>query len=399
LTEKFGPVYGDDVSMPGGVHALVRRAHEERVLAILRDRGGLSRAQIADRSGLSRTTLSEITGDLLARGAIVVVTTDAGERAGSGRPAELLALDPRSGQFLGVDLGHNRARVAVADATHEIIASGVAGYSPLSDWPQRLAAGVDLVDRVAREQGVILAALQGIGVGVAGPYPAGASRADVLTAFAARFSAPVIVDNNTRFAALAEAGPTDARDLLYVRLADGIGGGLIVGGRLVAGAGGVAGEFGHVKVDPAGGVCRCGKRGCLETVAAVAPALAAAGVRDLGELAARRDEPRVRAAMERVGAALGRVLADAALILNPEQIVIGGPLAHAAPAIVARAGAVIAAELVSGGGEGPLIRAARLGDDDGARGAIAACFRQSPLLDDYPAPARAAAPIVTGSSA
>jgi predicted NBD/HSP70 family sugar kinase len=103
--------------------------------------------------------------------------------------------------------------------------------------------------------------------------------------------------------------------------------------------------------------------------------------------------------MERVGAALGRVLADAALILNPEQIVIGGPLAHAAPAIVARAGAVIAAELVSGGGEGPLIRAARLGDDDGARGAIAACFRQSPLLDDYPAPARAAAPIVTGSSA
>jgi DNA-binding Lrp family transcriptional regulator len=60
-----------------GVHVLVRRAHEERVLAILRERGGLSRAQIAARAGLSRTTLSEITGDLLTRGAIVVVTTDA----------------------------------------------------------------------------------------------------------------------------------------------------------------------------------------------------------------------------------------------------------------------------------------------------------------------------------
>ncbi|GAA0513588.1 transcriptional regulator [Paractinoplanes deccanensis] len=355
------------------------------MLSILRERGGLSRAQIAARCGLSRTTLSEITGDLLARGAIVVVTTDARERAGSGRPAELLALDPRSGQFLGVDLGHSRARVAVADAAHEVIASEAVAYPPDSPWPRRLAAGVELVERLSREQGITLAALQGIGVGVAGPCPADGSRADVLAAFAERFSAPVIVDNNTRFAALAESGDTiGASDVLYVRLADGIGGGLVVGGRLVPGARGAAGELGHVKIDPEGGLCRCGKRGCLETVASVPPALAAAGVRDLEELAARRDEPRVRAAMDRVAGALGRVLADAALVLDPEQIVIGGPLPHAVPAIVERAGEVIAAELVPAGGPGPLIRAARLGDDDGARGAIAACCRQSPLLDDYP---------------
>ncbi|WP_433300229.1 ROK family transcriptional regulator [Actinoplanes sp. CA-030573] len=378
-----------------GVHALVRRAHEERVLAILRERGGLSRAQIAARSGLSRTTLSEITGDLLARGAIVVVNTDAPRRAGSGRPAELLALDPRSGQFLGVDLGHTRVRVAVADAAHEIIASGVTAYPAESSWPDRLAAGVALVERVRGERGLTLAALQGIGVGVAGPFPAGAARKDVLAAFAGRFGgsagagdqrrdvpAPVVVDNNTRFAALAEAILAEARDVLYIRLADGIGGGLVVGGRLVAGAGGVAGEFGHVKADAAGGLCRCGKRGCLETVAAVPPALQAAGVRDLTELRDRRDEPRVRAAMERVAEAVGRVLAGAALIIDPEQIVIGGPLAHAVPEIVSRAGAVVAAENV--GGTGPLIRAARLGDDDGARGAIAASFRQSPLLNGYP---------------
>jgi predicted NBD/HSP70 family sugar kinase len=377
------------MSGDGGVHALVRRAHEERVLSILRERGGLSRAQIAARSGLSRTTLSEITGELLSRGAIVVVNTDAQLRAGSGRPAELLALDPHSGQFLGVDLGHTRARVAVADAAHEIIASGVATYEPGSPWTRRLGVGVELVDRVAREQGVILAALQGIGVGVAGPDPAGGSRSDVLAAFARRFTAPVIVDNNTRFAALAEASSGESRDVLYVRLADGIGGGLVVSGRLVAGTRGAAGEFGHVKVPGAVGACRCGKRGCLETVAALAPALAAAGVRDPGELAARRDEPRVAAAMEGVGDALGRVLADAALILDPEQIVIGGPLPHAAPGIVERVGAVVEAELISVGGPrrssaGPLIRAARLGDDAGARGAIAACFRQSPLLTDYP---------------
>jgi predicted NBD/HSP70 family sugar kinase len=311
-----------------------------------------------------------------------VVNTDARARAGSGRPAELLALDPRSGQFLGVDLGHTRVRVAVADAAHEIIASGVTPFAAATAWPDRLAAALALIDRLRREQGLTLAALQGIGVGVAGPFPAGAVRAEVLAAFGERFTAPVVVDNNTRFAALAEAILAEARDVLYIRLADGIGGGLVVAGRLVAGARGVAGEFGHVKVDPDGGVCRCGKRGCLETIATVPPALAAAGVRDLDELAARRDEPRVSAAMDRVADAVGRVLAHAALVIDPEQIVIGGPLPHAVPAIVTRVANVVAAELV--GTDGVLIRAARLGDDDGARGAIAASFRQSPLLAGYP---------------
>ena len=388
LTEKFGRSYGGHVSGTGGVHALVRRAHEERVLAILRERGGLSRAQIAARSGLSRTTLSEITGELLARGAIVVVNTDAALRAGSGRPAELLALDPRSGQFMGVDLGHSRVRVAVADAAHEIIAQGHSSYAAETPWADRLAAAFALIDRIGRESGISYQALQGIGVGVAGPQPAGSSRAEVLAAFGARFTAPVLVDNNTRFAALAEAiaDGSEAHDVLYVRLSDGIGGGLVVGGRLVAGRFGVAGEFGHIPVDRAGDVCRCGKRGCLETVASVPAVLRACRLATLDGLRAALDrgEDAAVAAVELVATAVGRVLADAALILNPEQIVIGGRLVAAAPGIVARAGAIVEAELVPVGGGRPLIRAARLGDDDGARGAIAALFRQSPLLAGYP---------------
>ncbi|MEU4688788.1 ROK family transcriptional regulator [Actinoplanes sp. NPDC023714] len=377
----------------GGVHALVRRAHEERVLAILREHGTLSRAQIAARSGLSRTTLSEITGDLLGRGAIVVTTTDAHRRAGSGRPAELLALDPRSGQFLGVDLGHTRVRVVVADAAHEIIASGVTPYPTKISLPARIRAALTLVDRLSRNQDIGLSALQGVGVGVTGPHPAGipqatadrdrgrSARDEVLAAFRERFAAPVLVGNNTRFAALAEAGTTDARDVLYIRLADGIGGGLVVGGRLVAGAGGAAGEFGHVSAVPGGALCRCGKRGCLETVAAVAPALAAAGAADLDDLAGRRHEPAVAAAMDRIAGAVGRVLAAAALVLDPELVVIGGPLVRAVPELVGGAARVIDAERITG--QALSVRAARLGDDDGARGAIAAIFRQSPLLDDY----------------
>ncbi|GIF14744.1 putative NBD/HSP70 family sugar kinase [Actinoplanes teichomyceticus] len=394
------------------------------MLAILREHGTLSRAQIAARSGLSRTTLSEITGDLLGRGAIVKVTTDAHRRAGSGRPAELLALDPRSGQFLGVDLGHTRVRVVVADAAHEIIASGVAPYPAGTSLPARIRAGLALIERLGRERGLGLSALQAVGVGVTGPYPAGSARADVSAAFRERFGAPVLVDNNTRFAALAEAGTTDARDVLYIRLAAGIGGGLVVGGRLVTGAQGAAGEFGHVLAEPGGAACRCGKRGCLETVASTGAALAAAGVADLDRLAARRAEPAVAAAMDRIGEAVGRVLASAALILDPELIVIGGSLPRAVPAIVDRAARVIAAGRVppgpwsagtrsadhgtggpgsavrggrvaagpvpadrepggAAGGSGPLVRAARLGDEDGALGAVAALYRRSPLLAGY----------------
>ena len=121
------------MSSTTGVHALVRRTHEERVLSALRSHGALSRGELAKRVGLSRTTLSEITAQLLQRGAIIVADTDAATRAGSGRPAERLALDPESGQFLGVDFGHRRVHVAVADAS---VSAKLASDLPAAERPR-----------------------------------------------------------------------------------------------------------------------------------------------------------------------------------------------------------------------------------------------------------------------
>jgi predicted NBD/HSP70 family sugar kinase len=406
LTEKFALRSVTTVQMPTGVHALVRKTHEARVLQALREHGALSRGQIARAVGLSRTTLSEITSSLLHRGAVVVVDTDAAHREGSGRPAERLALDPSSGQFMGVDFGHRRVQVAVADAAHEIVASGFDRYADDVDWRTRLDVAFRLIDRLSTRYGVHYGALQGIGIGVPGPYSASIGRrgfpthraadgfpeASVEAAFGDRFGAPVIVDNNTRLAGLAEAifGDRTIENLLYARLSDGVGGGLVVGGRLVTGSAGLAGELGHVTVRPDGAACRCGKNGCLETVASVPAVLAACRaeglpVESLDDLAAAvaRSHPVADQVLRDAGAATGRVLAAVAMALNPAEIVIGGGIIRVAPVILQQAVATITHELVPGAAV-PSVRAAYLSDDDGALGALAALFHSSPLLAGYP---------------
>ncbi|MFK4599195.1 ROK family transcriptional regulator [Streptomyces pristinaespiralis] len=397
------------MQMPTGVHALVRRTHEERVMRALRENGAMSRGEIARVVGLSRTTLSEITGSLLQRGAIVVVDTDASRREGSGRPAERLALDPASAQFMGVDFGHRRVHVVIADASHEIMASDSVRYDDTADWRTRTELALGLVDRLGTGTGVHYGALQGIGIGVPGPYPAPEGAAwpratpgatvlrpapeGVDLAFAERFDAPVIVDNNTRLAALAEAisGADSVADLVYVRLSDGVGGGLVVGGQLVTGSAGLAGELGHVTVEPAGRPCRCGKSGCLETVASVPGILSACwefGLRleNLQDLAAAvaAAHPVADRVLREAAAALGRVVGAATMTLNPAKVVIGGEITRLAPVIVEQVAATLAAELFPTAPAGPVVEAARLSDDDGAIGALAAVFHSSPLLARYP---------------
>ncbi|OPG12250.1 ROK family transcriptional regulator [Microbispora sp. GKU 823] len=379
---------------PNGVHALVRRSHEERVLRVLRQNGAQSRNEIAARVGLSRTTVSEITSDLLGRGAIRVVDTDAVERVGSGRPAERLALDPASGQYMGVDFGHRRVNVLVADAAHDIIASGTARYEESAQWPERLDAGLALIDRLSAETGVHYGALQAIGIGV--PGWGDRSRADgVAEVFAERFHAAVIVDNNVRFAGLAEAlhAQSDTvRNLIYLRLSVGVGGGLVVGGQLVRGSKGYAGELGHVTAVPGGARCRCGKRGCVETVASVPAILGRC--RELGvpadtledlKAAVEIAHPIVDQVLREAGTAVGQVLGTAAMTLNPDEIVLGGEIIEIAPALLRQVADTVTYELSWRTDAAPVIRPALLSDDGGARGAIAALFHESPLLAGYEA--------------
>ena len=154
-----------------------------------------------------------------------------------------------------------------------------------------------------------------------------------------RLDVPVMVDNDANLGALAEAAfgaGRDAGDLVYLKVSSGIGAGLILNGRLYRGTNGLAGELGHVLVDPDGIVCRCGNRGCLETVAAtgaLVDLLRRSHGEDLtidGMLEAARDgDPGCRRVINDAGRALGIVAATLLNVLNPELLIVGGHLAAA----------------------------------------------------------------------
>lgn len=385
-----------------GGHPL-RRDHEDAIIAALRSGGPSSRAELAERVGLSRTTLTGITADLLRRAVIVPVPAAGPRPPGRGRPATRLALNPRAGQLVGLDFGHRRVRIEVVDAAHRRVASTTGHYPAEADWPARVATALALLAELGRRDDVEPAALHGIGVGMPGPFsprmPAVGDRTDptpsdyVRHRLRERFEVPVVIDNNTRLAGLAEAvwGGAASDHLIYLRLSDGIGGGLVIGGRLVTGAAGFAGELGHVSVRLDGAGCRCGKRGCLETIASVPAILArcrelGVPVASLGALgaAARKADPLVERVLREAGEALGRVLGSAAITLNPAEIVIGGEIVGLAPQLLDQARTMIDWELQPLSTGRPRIRAAGLGDAAGALGAIAALLRTSPLLVGYP---------------
>lgn len=137
---------------PNDVPYLIRRTHEERILATLRENGPLTRSELEKRVGLSRTSLSDITATLLRRGAIVECDPQI-EHRGRGRPATQLALDPASGQFLGVDFGHRRVHVAVVNASNEIIASGDRAYATETAWSERVDATLGLIEELTHTPG------------------------------------------------------------------------------------------------------------------------------------------------------------------------------------------------------------------------------------------------------
>jgi predicted NBD/HSP70 family sugar kinase/biotin operon repressor len=343
--------------VPGHSLAQLRRSNLRAITALLGSGGPQSRADLARGSGLSRTTVSSLVAELLGSG-LVVETEDRGTpyKGGSGRPPLLVALALRPGGVAGVDIGHRHVRVAVSDRSAAILAEAEEWTDADPHGSATLDLAAELVRTTADAAGIPLGELLAVGLCVPGPIDRRSARVDqsVLPGWqqlapagelADRTGVPVVVDNDANLGAMAEHQHGAGRgvaDLLYVKLASGVGAGLVLGGRLHRGTTGIAGEVGHVLARADGDVCRCGSRGCLETEVSTRHLLellrpAYGDDLDLTELL-RLDiagEAAVRRVLTDAGHTAGRVLAGLCTTLNPARIVVGGSLGSSATLVAA----------------------------------------------------------------
>jgi predicted NBD/HSP70 family sugar kinase/biotin operon repressor len=343
--------------VPGHSLAQLRRSNLRAITALLNSGGPQSRADLARGSGLSRTTVSSLVSELLDTG-LVVETEDRGTpyKGGSGRPPLLVTLAVRPGRVAGVDIGHGHVRVAVADRSATVLTE----VETLTDADPQGGATLDiagdLVRAAAAEVGTRVEDLLTIGLCVPAPIDRRSARVDqaVLPGWRElapaqeleqRVGAPVVVDNDANLGAMAEHQHGAGRgvaDLVYVKLASGVGAGLVLGGRLHRGTAGLAGEVGHVLARDGGDLCRCGSRGCLETEVSTRRLLQLVSSvygQDLDLAGLLRldaeGETAVRRVLTDAGHTVGRVLAGLCTTLNPARIVVGGSLGSSATLVQA----------------------------------------------------------------
>ncbi|MEO7124833.1 MAG: ROK family transcriptional regulator [Nakamurella sp.] len=316
--------------------------------------GPCTRADLVATTGLARSTVNARLDALLANGLV----SAAGEGVSTGgRPPTRFVVNPRARVVLAMDIGATHATVGVTDLSGAILGTQTeeldvsAGPEPVLD--RAIAMGQALLT----DCGVSEIRVAGVGIGLPGPVEHATGKAtnppimpgwnafDVPAYVQRTVDAPVLVDNDVNVMAIGEhaTGWATVQHMLFVKIATGIGAGIISDGRINRGSQGTAGDLGHVQVPGARGrPCRCGNIGCLEAIAS-GPAI----VQQLSEAGMAISTPRqlldrVRAgdlraidAVRQAGREIGAVLASCVSLLNPSAIVVGGFMVGAGPQLIA----------------------------------------------------------------
>ncbi|ORT54564.1 ROK family transcriptional regulator [Streptomyces sp. CB03238] len=329
-----------------GSQTSLHRANLERVVRAVRMAGSLTQAEIARSTGLSAATVSNIVRELKDGGTVEVTPTSAG-----GRRARSVSLSGDAGIVIGVDFGHTHLRVAVGNLAHQVLAEESEPLDVDASSEEGFGRAEALVKRLIAATGIGQDKVVGVGLGVPGPIDVSSGTlgsTSILPGWtginpseelSGRLGVPVYVDNDANLGALGElvwGGGRGVKDLAYIKVASGVGAGLVIDGQIYRGPGGTAGEIGHITLDESGPVCRCGNRGCLETFTAaryVLPLLQPSHGADLTMervvQLAREGDPGCRRVIGDVGRHIGSGVANLCNLLNPSRVVLGGDLAEA----------------------------------------------------------------------
>ena len=329
----------------------IRDINRQIVLNYVRERGPISRAEIAQETALQRSTVSLIVDELKGGGLIEEVS---GESRG-GRPPILLSLRTADPVAIGVDLGTITTVVATSDLAGRVLEQEE--FATDHDARKTMSRVVDCArELVGRSGGTV----EGVGVSLPGLVDQETGTATYIPHFKWRdwqvarelrdaVGLAVFVDNDANAAALAElwfGRPEirEVRDFIIVLVEEGLGTGIVFDGQVYRGRSGAAGEFGHMTIGQGAPVaCAAGSRGCWEAFSSQRAALARyeqarqggacrIDFKQLIDLALDADAAAL-SALKETAHYLGVGIANLTQGLAPEAVIVGGPIVRAWPLI------------------------------------------------------------------
>lgn len=387
----------DQRNSPGGTNpgsqSALRELNEERVLAMLRSHGTLTQAALARATGLSTATISNIVKSLVAASRVEATPTTS-----SGRRAMGVSVIDAADIAVGIDFGRSHVRVVLARSGFRLLGEEHTALPVGHRAEESITVAADMLKKLRADHGIEHNQLLGAGIGIPGPIDHRSMTVirgailpewvgiDIESQLQAALDLPVFIDNDSNLGALAQITWGEHQicsNLCFLKIGSGIGSGLILNGSLHYGSIGVTGEIGHSTIFDQGLICRCGNRGCLETVASTGIVIEllsrAEGIpitiEDIIERAHAGDSATLRIVGD-VGAAVGHALANVANLLSPEVIVIGGPLAPLGEILLEPIRRGLLRHAIPVIGENTAVCMASLGDRAEALGAAALVLRR-----------------------
>ncbi|MDJ0317272.1 ROK family transcriptional regulator [Arthrobacter antibioticus] len=378
---------------PGSQSAL-RQRNEQLIVATLREQGALPQAALARSTGLSTATISNIVKAMCASGLAATHPTTS-----SGRRALAVSLLETTDVAAGIDFGRSHVRMVLASPGFKVRAEKFAPLPVGHLAAESITAAATMMNELLKESGIDRSQIIGAGVGVPGPIDHGTGTVirgailpewvgvNIVSQLEEALRMPIFADNDANLGALAQVTWGEHRgvkDLVFLKIGSGIGAGLILNGSPYYGHTGVTGEIGHATIFDQGLVCRCGNRGCLETVAstAVMIELLSRGesytltVPEIIKKANAGDAATLRV-IDDAGMAVGKAMANVVNMINPEIIVVGGPLAPLGDTLLNPIRRGLIRHAVPAIGEGTTVVMSSLGDRAEALGAIALALSHS----------------------
>lgn len=325
----------------------------EDVYDLIRENPGITRGDLTRMTGISRSAMTNTVARLVAHSRISEKDAPPpGIGTGSGRPGNLLFATVSQEIVGGIDFGHRHIMVAIGDSLGNEIDSEITDLNVDMDARGAMdRAAAMLLALCARHD---VPRLARVAAGIPGPIDEETGLVQSHTILsgwvglrpAAELSAllgtQVHVENDAVLGATGEVligAARNHRNVIYLKVSDGIGAALVIGGRSYRGTSGLAGEIGHTRLEGSSDLCRCGNRGCLEAVISTDAIIFQLTHAHQGDERANLDslsydDPVTARIFNEAGRTIGRVVADHCNLVNPSMVVVGGKLGTAHPAMI-----------------------------------------------------------------